>query len=260
MKIVFSVISVVCKNNSLWRIPFIIIRAAFYVYYQRFTGKIISKTIFNGKQIFLFPFCPVSSMFYYAPIPDKEEIALLRKHSDDHTVFIDIGANIGSYSIMMMDIVKDIIAFEPHPLTASRCKMNFLLNGYDDNKVKQIALNDVNANVTFTDYGNGSSLNRIVSGAESGITVEAKTLDSFFGNISDNRTDNYLIKIDVEGSELNVINGSSHFLKTRKINGIIFECFGDKIGIMEKTLSHHGFEITKISENNYFAEKVSNED
>lgn len=257
MKIILSVISVIFHNNKLWAIPFIIIRAVFYVFYQRITGKIISKKTFNCKQIFLFPFCPVSSMFYYVPIPDKEEIALLRKYADDNTVFIDIGANIGSYSILLMDVVRDIIAFEPHPLTASRCKMNFLLNGYDEGKVKQIALSDVNSSVNFSDLSNGSSVNRIIPDEQNGIIVEAKTLDSFFDNITDNVANNYLIKIDVEGFELNVINGASRFFSSHIIRGIIFESFDDKITEVKSALSQQGFKISKISVNNYFAQKIN---
>ena len=82
------------------------------------------------------------------------------------TVFLDIGANIGSYSVSMMDICDEVIAFEPHPYTSKRCKMNYLLNDVPESNIKQLALSNEVGKIHFSDYGGSSTVNHIV---ESGI-------------------------------------------------------------------------------------------
>lgn len=104
------------KNSGLCKLKYVFLGVIFQIF-KRLTKSIIPKEIFNGKKIFLYPNCNVSSMYAYTDIPDKQEIELLRdivKSGGGEFVFLDIGSNIGSYSVSMMDICDDIIAFEPH--------------------------------------------------------------------------------------------------------------------------------------------------
>lgn len=90
------------KNSGANKIKYLIIGASFQIF-KRLTKTVISKKIFNGKRIFLFPDCNVSSMYAYTDIPDKEEIAILRNliskndinDKKKKIIFLDIGANIG---------------------------------------------------------------------------------------------------------------------------------------------------------------------
>ena len=167
--------------------------------------------------------------------------------------FLDIGANIGSYSVSMMDICEEIIAFEPHPYTAQRCKMNFLLNGVSESKVKQLALSDIVGTINFSDYGGSSTNNRIVND-ESGIEVEVSTLDKFISDNDFSKDKEYIIKVDVEGFEKQVFIGGKYFLTNYNIKGIVFECFSQD-DVFE-ILKSYGYQyIKQISENNYVATK-----
>ena len=169
------------------------------------------------------------------------------------TVFLDIGANIGSYSVSMMDICDDIIAFEPHPYTAKRSKMNFLLNNFEESKVKQIALSNESGKIYFSDYGGSSTVNHIIDGTN-GIEVDVTTLDDFIIQNNFSEEKNYIIKVDVEGFEQQVFEGGKNFLTTYNIKGIVFECFSKDC--VFDILSNYGFNtIEKLSENNYIARK-----
>ncbi len=137
-----KVLGFIYHNNKPWAVPYYILKGVIFQLFKRITNRVFSKRLFNGKEIFIFPKCVISSFLVYSHIPDHLEINLLRELANEDTVFLDIGANIGSYSIMLMDVVGEIHAFEPHPVTASRCKMNFLLNGYPAQTVHQLALND----------------------------------------------------------------------------------------------------------------------
>jgi FkbM family methyltransferase len=166
---------------------------------------------------------------------------------------MDIGANIGSYSISMMDICDKIVAFEPHPYTNQRCKMNFLLNDFSEYNVKQLALSNETGKMNFSDYGGSSTINHIVND-NTGIEVEVTTLDKFIIENNFSKDDKYVIKIDVEGFEEQVFEGGKDFLLNYDIKGIIFECFSQDI--VFKILNKYGYvDIKKISENNYFAKK-----
>ena len=203
----------------------------------------------------MYPNCNISSMYAYTDIPDKQEIILLRKIIKENGggVFIDIGANVGSYSISMMDICDEIVAFEPHPYTNKRCKMNFLLNDFLESDVKQLALSDEVGKIHFSDYGGSSTVNHIVYD-NTGIEVEVTTLDKFIEQNNFSKRKKYIIKIDVEGFEEQVLKGGENFLVNYDIKGIIFECFSQKN--VFKILKSYGFgNIIKLSENNYFAKK-----
>lgn len=112
---------IIQKNRGLYIFKYLVLGFIFQIF-KRVTKSIVSKKIFNGKKIFLYPNCNVSSMYTYTDIPDKQEIGILRnllKNGEDRReVFLDIGANIGSYSVSMMDLCDEIIAFEPHPYTS----------------------------------------------------------------------------------------------------------------------------------------------
>lgn len=243
------------KNSGLSKVKYLLMGFIFQAF-KRLTKSIISKTIFNGKKIFLYPNCNVSSMYAYTNIPDKEEISILRnlvsKNGGSKTVFLDIGANIGSYSVSMMDICDEVIAFEPHPYTSKRCKMNFLLNDVDESSVKQLALSNEIGTIRFSDYGGSSTVNHIVESG--GIEVEVSTLDKFIFNNNFSKEDEFIIKVDVEGFEEQVFKGGKEFLANYNIKGIVFECFS-KDGVFD-ILEEYGFSnIEKLSENNYFATK-----
>lgn len=247
---------IVSKNRGLNIFKYLFIGVVFQIF-KRITRSIISMKIFNGKNIYIYPNCNVSSMYAYTKIPDKDEIMTLRSlvlaNGGGDIIFFDIGANIGSYSISMMDICDKIIAFEPHPYTVKRCKMNFLLNNISENNVKQLALSNETGRIHFSDYGGSSTINHILND-KNGIKVESLRLDDFVVQGSFKKSSKYIIKVDVEGYEEQVFEGGMDFLTNYPVLGIIFECVSnDKV--FELLNSYGYINIKKLSEHNYFAKK-----
>jgi len=247
---------IIRKNKGLNIVKYLFFGVVFQIY-KRATGNIVSKHIFNGKSLFLYPKCTISTMYAYTDIPDKEEVLVLRNlienNKDKETIFFDIGANIGSYSVSIMDICKHIVAFEPHPYTSKRCKMNFLLNNFSEYDVKQLALSNEVGKIHFSDYGGSSTINHIINDS-SGIEVEVTTLDKFVSDNNFSKDNNYIIKVDVEGFEKEVFEGGKEFLKNYEIKGIIFECLEEN-DVFDILNSYGYVNIQKLSENNYFATK-----
>ena len=255
MKTIYNIAKYIFKNNPLIKTPRFLIRALIFQTFKRLTGNIISIKLFNEKSIFLYPKSNVSTMFAYTGVPDKSEIDILRKYATANTIFLDIGANIGSYSVLLMDKVKNIYAFEPHPVTSKQCKMNFLLNGYNESQVVQLALSDSSGEVQFTDNKEHNSVNKIVNDNSSrNIKVFSDTLDNF-ANKNLDRDSNYIVKIDTEGFECNVLKGGKNFFNNYKIDCVVFECFLEPDSEIFKIFQDFGYKTFKIDANNYYAKR-----
>ncbi|MGP1579438.1 MAG: FkbM family methyltransferase [Wolinella sp.] len=160
----FNVLRYIYRENSGIRIIKYLFLGVFWQLFKRFTRSLFSKKLFNGKNILLYPDSNVSSYFFYTRIPDKAEIDTLRRLARSHSksIFLDIGANIGSYSLMLCDLCAQVLAFEPHPYTFWRCKMNFLFNHLDERDIHRMALSNVDGELFFSNHGGSSSINHIV--------------------------------------------------------------------------------------------------
>jgi FkbM family methyltransferase len=130
---------------------------------------------------------------------------------------IDIGANKGQFSLAFHALRKDarVIAFEPLPTEADRFEQVFA--GDPAISLHRVALSDKGGDVTFhvTDRPDSSSLLPPGDGqsaafgvnAKEKITVPVRRLDKAL--ILDQLPKPILVKIDVQGAELQVLKGMS---------------------------------------------------
>ncbi|MCS5712302.1 FkbM family methyltransferase [Candidatus Berkiella aquae] len=253
MKQILPILRYIIQNNSPFAIPYRLGLAFLYQGYKRCVKTIFSKRLFNGQKIFLYPNNCISSAFVYASHPDKQEIAALRQLADNQSVFLDIGANIGAYSIMLMDKVKKLYAFEAHPHTANLCKMNFLLNGLSEEQVIAKAVSDNNQSTYFSNLDDGDPLNTIVQNSSQAIEVPSITLDQFIQEKQFESGTNFLLKIDVEGFEHHVLQGAADFLKNQPIKAILLETFSTEHQAIQQCLEQLGFKMKMISKHNMLA-------
>ncbi len=253
MKNVVHIFQYIVQNNPPLAVPYRLMLAFVYQAYKRLVKTIFSKRLFNGQKIFLYPNNCISSAFVYASHPDQLEIAALRALADDQSVFLDIGANIGAYSIMLMDKVKKLYAFEAHPHTANLCKMNFLLNGLSENQVLSTAVSDSNQPLYFSNLQDGDPLNTIVAKNAQAIEVPSVTLDQFIHDHAFAPGTNFLLKIDVEGFEHQVLQGAKHLLASASVKAILLETFSSEHEAIQQWLTELGFKIKMISKHNLLA-------
>lgn len=114
-------------------------------------------------------------------------------------VFYDIGAQFGAYSCLVSDLLVEgtVVAFEPDPHRVTRIETNFERNGVDG-CVLTCALSDVRGE-------RGFKLSTGELTQNEGVTVETTTIDHL---LSEERIPpSSVVKIDVEGSELEVLKG-----------------------------------------------------
>lgn len=146
-------------------------------------------------------------------------------------VCIDVGANIGSYTLLMAEIVGregQVIAIEPQPEERSKLQAHLMLNRLSNVKVLPYAISDTPGQMTLyapaekTGARPNASLLRenVFRGAEVEIPVEARTLDSLVQEYKLERVD--LIKTDTEGYEYHVLMGARETIKRFRPH-ILFE-------------------------------------
>jgi FkbM family methyltransferase len=150
---------------------------------------------------------------------EETEIEFLKKYLKKGDTFIDIGANIGLYSLYASKIVDNkgkVIAFEPTPSTFKRLMQNIQLNNVTNVEANNIGLSNQKStlklhisNDGYDAWNSFTVLNDIVISDE--IDAYVDTLDSYFA--SNNIKNVRLVKVDVEGWEKYVLEGATNLLK-----------------------------------------------
>ncbi|MBX2895004.1 MAG: FkbM family methyltransferase [Cyclobacteriaceae bacterium] len=174
-------------------------------------------------------------------------------------VVLDIGANIGYYTIKISSIVGatgKVLAFEPNPAMIEELRDNTELNKVNNVKIFPVALSDKRGELPFCLPQKGNEAhgslkqNRTFKSVET-INVPAITLDELLEKENINKVD--FIKIDVEGGEYEVLRGASKLLSSKHKPVIIFESveylikpFGHKVFDVLKLVADNGYEIEAI--------------
>lgn len=123
-------------------------------------------------------------------------------------VVIDIGANIGFFSLLMADLVSptgEVLCYEPNPTTFEQLKKNIALNPYSNITPIQSAISNTTGTGRMSVLED-SALNTLalVKGGED-IEIPLETLDASLRAHAVSRCD--LIKIDIEGAEFLAVQG-----------------------------------------------------
>lgn len=143
-------------------------------------------------------------------------------------VFWDIGANIGLYSMFVAKSsnVQRIVCFEPEPRCIERIEANKRANVLNNIQIYPVALSDTIGLLNLTTNhefgaGNHSLVNTNIGAGNDTIVVNVKTGDYIIKEYKEKIPN--IIKIDVEGAEINVLKGMSNTLKHPNCKMIICE-------------------------------------
>lgn len=153
-------------------------------------------------------------------------VAWIKQHVKPGQVFLDVGANIGLYTILAGKHVGPgglVYAFEPHLGNALRLMKNVRENGLDAQvKVLSVALNDTPGFIDFNYQAelSGSSMSQLGSLRDSEEREFDAVLREFKCAVTVDRliADGHMrpphhVKIDVDGNELLVLKGMSQLLR-----------------------------------------------
>lgn len=130
--------------------------------------------------------------------------------------FIDVGGNKGDFSLLAAKIIGDngrVLTFEPEPENCHWFEKSIKLNSYDSIQLFNLALSDSNGKAQLY-LGEKSGWHSLISAQgntdNSTIEVEKRTLDSILDENDIHQVD--MMKIDVEGAEMEVLNGAKQTL------------------------------------------------
>lgn len=180
----------------------------------------------------------------YVGLHEFEDMGFLLHCLKADDIFVDIGANSGSYTLLASAVIgARSISIEPVSSTFERLSRNILLNGIE-NKVKalKVGLSDTKGSLNITNTAD--SMNHLTINTPEGSTerVAISTLDDvLLGQLP------RLIKIDVEGWEGQVLAGGRLTLRKSSLLALIVELNGSsyKFGVSENSimqlLSDEGF-------------------
>lgn len=160
---------------------------------------------------------------------------------------IDVGANIGCVTAagsLAVGETGHVYSVEPHPQTYKHLQKTIAINHCANVTSLNVALGAEAGIVNFTDEPRKDDNNCVAQNAESGIRVPCMTLASLVDEHSISRI--AVMKIDVEGFEMQVLQGAQSMLQ--KVDSIYIEVlehtlqkFGSCSADVIRLLQSHGF-------------------
>lgn len=184
---------------------------------KKFIDKpFFTHTLKEGLKINLYKDSILSKVIYDGF--EQQELDFMKKTLKAGDIFLDIGSNIGLFSLIASGIIKDegkIIAFEPFPLIRKRFEENVTLNGFKNIEIRELGLSNTTGNLDFFISENGhDAWNSLANSQDSKlskkIVITVSTLDKELENIQKEKIK--LVKVDVEGWEkFTLLGGSSFF-------------------------------------------------
>lgn len=173
-------------------------------------------------------------------------------------VMIDVGAYCGSFCLRHRDRFQRIYAFEPFPDNYQALVTNLALSHADQIVPVNLAASDKPGRARLY-LGTPGTQTLVPTASGAHIEVEAVTLDDFAARTGIKAVDVRLIKIDVEGAELDVLRGARVLLQGAPI--LVLEAntndsaqklreFLSGFGFVEEAmLDHRNFVFRKLDEN-----------
>ena len=217
----------------------------------------LAASILNGKthevdgQKMVAIFDPATKdLLYYKDNYEPPISSLFCSMLEEGMVVLDIGASLGYYTLLAAKRVGDkgeVIAFEPDPVAFRGLLENIRINGWKNVRAFQFAVSDSKGERRMGNVTAHKSF-AIENDTIGIITVNTISLDSFLD------VDPDIIKIDVDGAELEVIKGMKDILNKGKAKIICevtpshLSSLGHRAEEIEKILKQYNYNIYSITE------------
>ncbi len=177
---------------------------------KRLLGRTRVIAFLNGMRFRCYPDSTIASLVLYCHgLPDYHEMTFMSHYLRPGDGFIDVGANIGVYSLLAGSIVGPegrVDAFEPGPVAVQRLAENVALNRLSWVAIHRTAVGAEQGTIPFT--GDQDVLNRMPPSGTKGnqiLQVPCVSLDDVL------RGHRYaMAKMDIEGAEPLAVRGAQH--------------------------------------------------
>jgi FkbM family methyltransferase len=146
----------------------------------------------------------------FNPDYNLDELDFLRQHTPAGGVFVDVGANVGTFALVMARHVGaqgKVVAIEPHPTTFARLSFNHAASGATQVRLVQAAAGESDGELLIETDGGNLGASHVVTGLASAeaIKVPSLRLTRILDEAGVTNVD--ALKIDIEGFEDRVLIG-----------------------------------------------------
>lgn len=162
---------------------------------------------------------------------EEEYFAVLASFRKPDSVFLDIGSNLGVFSLRMAPLLRrgKIHAFEPNDAIRALFARSIHLNGIKQQiDLYGFGVSDSDQRLSLSvpeGHAGGGSLSAL-DGDAAGMAIEVRRLDGLLPDLSFD-----LAKIDVEGHELQALRGMTAMLRRSANAVLLFEKLNANSGI-----------------------------
>ena len=209
-------------------------------------GSAVAVPFVNASRLLITPGMTGATGNIYTGLHEFEDMAFLLHVLRPDDLFVDVGANVGSYTVLAGAAVgARCMAIEPLPATYEHLLDNIHLNRMEDRvRALNIGLGPQEGTLRFSSHLD--TMNHVLAEEEtdvSALEVPVRPLDAVVG-----AEEPAVIKIDVEGFETEVILGSASTLARGSLLAVIMELngsgrrYGYDEAPLHKTMLDHGFQ------------------
>lgn len=149
-------------------------------------------------------------------------------NSKQGSVFIDVGAASGIFSVIAASMGAKVISIEPHPVWARALRRNISLNSLDSILVLEGALSDKDGSAFFDNRVDPSILSPTVLTGNEGDekqSFDLYSLDSILEKTDVQECDEVFLKMDIEGAEYRVLFSGANQRALKKHASRLFVSF-----------------------------------
>lgn len=204
--------------QALFKLSFF--KKKFYGFHKRifrptnlFRG-VIKKTTYFGASFNLHIDDWIQENIYFTQDYEHAELTYLSQHLKADDVFVDIGANIGVYSLIASKLLAakgKVISFEASAKNYDRLQEHLSLNKAENIKAHHLAIAEKEKEITLyydAQEANIGMISAYANSNEIGEKIKAVALDDFLPN---QKVD--FIKLDIEGGEYDALKGMQKLLQ-----------------------------------------------
>jgi FkbM family methyltransferase len=206
----------------------------------------------RGRNLELDLNCHIDRIIYYQNSYEAWDTLFLETVIQPGWVVLDIGANIGWYSLMASKKVGSdgkIFAFDISLDEMKKLKRNVELNQLTTVEPLLIAMSDKPGKVFITETKSAGTTSLATAAQQGTIEIEATSLDHFVAQRQITRLD--LIKIDIEGAEVGFLAGGKQSLQRfqpvlmMELNPGALGRFGHGLETVMNVFKSHGYHLFK---------------